>query len=81
MRKYELIAEYLIAQLYQAENDVQEYQRRLKFRKVEMYDCYELQLALYKLELLQEITKNITVFLRLGVKDYDEKVGNKNEFN
>lgn len=68
MRKYELIAQYLLAQLNVAEIEVQELQRRVRYRRIDINDCFELELALYKLELLQEVNKNIMVFLQMGVK-------------
>ena len=68
MRKYELIAQYFLAQLNAAEIEVQELQRRVRYRRIDINDCFELELALYKLELLQEVNKNIMVFLQMGVK-------------
>lgn len=66
MRKYELIAQYALAQLERAECDVEEIQRRLRFRNVTVNDSYELQYALVRLEMAHQFNKDICALLSTG---------------
>lgn len=66
MRKYELVAQYALTQLELAERDVEEIQRRLRFRKVDVNDSYELQYALVRLEMARQYNKDICSLLSVG---------------
>ena len=55
----ELISEYFITQLTERENEVNELQKNVRFRKVEVTDSYELQYALVRHETTKQISKDI----------------------
>lgn len=61
----ELIAEYFKTQLEQSEKEVKELQQRVRFREIYANDSYELQYALVKLEVIKQIFRDISVFLRI----------------
>ncbi len=66
MRKTELIAKYALAQLNRAELEVEELQRRMRFRRIDVNDTYELQYALVRLEMAQQFNKDICALLTFG---------------
>ena len=61
----EFIAEYFKTQLEQSEKEVKELQQRVRFREIYTNDSYELQYALVKLEVIKQIFRDISVFLRI----------------
>ena len=61
----ELIAEYFKTQLEQSEKEVKELHQRVRFREIYANDSYELQYALVKLEVIKQIFRDISVFLRI----------------
>lgn len=61
----ELIAEYFKTQLEQSEKEVKELQQRVRFREIYANDSYELQYSLVKLEVIKQIFRDISVFLRI----------------
>lgn len=65
MKQKELVAEYLLNQLTFYEDEVQTIQQRVRNRKIYVNDSYELQYALVRLELFQQVVKDISVFLRI----------------
>ena len=68
MKLYELISNYCYAQLCEAENIVSELQQRVRWRKVDTNDSVELMCALVRLETIQQITKDISVFIRMRTR-------------
>lgn len=68
MKLYELISEYCYAQLTNAENEVSELQRRVRFRRVDTNDSVELMCALVRLETLQQVFKDITTFISMRTR-------------
>ena len=70
MKLYELISNYCYAQLCDAENDVSELQRRLRFRRVDTNDSVEMMCALVRLETLQQVTKDISTFIRMRTRQF-----------
>ena len=61
----ELVAVYFKTQLEQSEKEVKELQQRVRFREIYANDSYELQYALVKLEVIKQIFRDISVFLRI----------------
>ncbi len=61
----ELVSEYFITQLTERENEVNELQQNVRFRKVYVTDSYELQYALVSLEITKQISKDISALMRL----------------
>lgn len=61
----ELISEYFISQLTYQEEEINDLQQRVRFRKIYVNDSYELQNALVRYETIKQIFKDISVFLRI----------------
>ena len=66
MTEKELIISYFNAQITELEETVSALQTRVRFRKVDVSDTYELQYALIRLEQMKQTCTDITAFLRLG---------------
>lgn len=65
MKQKELIAEYFISQLTQQEEQVRDLQQRVRYRRIDVNDSYELQYALVRYETTKQISRDISVFLRI----------------
>ena len=61
--KRSLYHHILTGQITQLEETVNELQTKVRFRKVDLSDTYELQYALVRLEQMKQVCKDITVFL------------------
>lgn len=62
----ELILSYFNAQITELEEIVSNLQTRVRFRKIDVSDTYELQYALIRLEQMKQICVDITTLLRFG---------------
>ena len=62
-REKVLISSYFNSQITQLEETVNQLQTKIRFRKVDLSDTYELQYALVRLEQMKQVCKDITVFL------------------
>lgn len=65
MKSKELIAMYFNTQLTQQEEQVRDLQQRVRHRKIDVNDSYELQYALVRYETIKQISRDISVFLRI----------------
>ena len=65
MKQKELIAEYFISQLTQQEEQVRDLQQRVRHRRIDVNDSDELQYALVRYETTKQISRDISVFLRI----------------
>ena len=65
MKQKQIVAEYLNNQLTYLEEEVNEIQQRVRTRKIKVEDSYELQYALVRLEFMKQVSKDISVFLRI----------------
>lgn len=61
----ELISEYFNAQLTYQEEEVNDLQQRIRYRKIYVNDSYELQNALVRYETTKQIFRDVSVFLRI----------------
>lgn len=61
----ELIARYFNSQITATEEEVRNLQQRVRFRRIDVNDSYELQNALVRYETMKQICKDISVFLRI----------------
>lgn len=61
----ELIAKYFNVQLTESEEQVRLLQQRVRFRRIDVNDSYELQNALVKYETIKQIRNDISVFLHI----------------
>ena len=69
----ELISRYFNSQLTATEEEVRVLQQRVRFRRIDVNDSYELQNALVRYETMKQICKDISVFLRIeNNKDGDK---------
>ena len=65
MKQKEIVAKYFLHQITHMEGEVAELQRRVRTRNVYVEDAYELQYALVRLELMKQVSKDVSVFLRI----------------
>lgn len=65
MKSKELIASYFNAQLTQQEEQVRDLQQRVRHRRIDVNDSYELQYALVRYETTKQISKDVSVFLKI----------------
>lgn len=65
----ELIAKYFNVQLTESEEQVRLLQQRVRFRRIDVNDSYELQNALVKYETIKQIRTEISVFLKIENND------------
>lgn len=61
----ELISRYFNSQLTATEEEVRVLQQRVRFRRIDVNDSYELQNALVRYETIKQVCKDISVFLRI----------------
>lgn len=66
---FEIISHYLYSQLCQSENTVQELQRRVRFRKIDVNDSIELTYALARHEAILQFTRDINYFLNFRFRN------------
>ena len=65
MKQKEIVAQYFNNQITAMEADVQNLQNRVRFRRIDVNDAYEIAYALAQLELMRQVSKDISVFLRI----------------
>lgn len=65
----ELISRYFNSQITATEEEVRNLQQRVRFRRIDVNDSYELQNALVRYETMKQICKDISVFLKIGDSD------------
>lgn len=61
----EVLMSYIQNNLERYENDVKTLKQRLRFREIDIDDCFELALAIERLAIFQEFTRNILVILHV----------------
>lgn len=68
MKKNEkdLLMQYIIVQDFRIEEEIQEIRQRIRFRKIMLEDCIELQLAMQRQEDFKEFSRNVCALLHLG---------------
>lgn len=69
MKSKELIAAYFNTQLTLQEECVRDLQQRVRHRKIDVNDSYELQYALVRYETTKQISRDVSVFLRINDND------------
>lgn len=62
----ELLIQYMIVQDFRIEEEIQELRQRVRFRKITLEDCIELQLAMQRQEDFKEFSQNVCALLHLG---------------
>lgn len=65
----ELIVRYFNSQITATEEEVRCLQQRVRFRRIDVNDSYELQNALVRYETIKQVCKDISVFLRIENND------------
>ncbi|MBD5144990.1 MAG: hypothetical protein HDT21_03625 [Ruminococcus sp.] len=65
LNEKELIARYFNSQITATEEEVRILQQRVRFRRIDVNDSYELQNALVRYETMKQVCKDISVFLQI----------------
>mgnify|MGYP004594174201 FL=1 len=68
----ELLWRYIINNLTALEQEVQQLQQNLRYRRIDTIDCHELALAIERLNTFRKVSNDILLLLRLD-KDTSEK--------
>lgn len=74
MREKEIILllQYIIHNRQALEQELQELQQNVRFRKVNVNDCLELALCRERLTMFNQVTRDIVALLKLGTyKDFE----------
>lgn len=66
LKEKELIYRYFNSQLTLAEEELREIQQRVRFRRIDVTDSYELQNAAVKYETMKQISSDILLLLNMG---------------
>lgn len=65
MKQKEIVAEYFNTQITAMEYEVQQLQNRVRFRRIDVNDNVEMMCALVRLELMKQVCRDVSVFLRI----------------
>ena len=65
LNKYDLLLEYFYKERTRLENDVQQLQDNIRYRRVSTIDCLELIIAQERLAAFIDFSDNVRVLLRL----------------
>lgn len=65
MRQKEIVAQYFNTQITAMEYEVQQLQNRVRFRRIDVNDNVEMMCALVRLELMKQVCRDVSVFLRI----------------
>lgn len=71
-KEIELLWRYIINNLTALEQEVQQLQQNLRYRRIDTVDCHELALAIERLNTFRKVSNDILLLLRLD-KDTSEK--------
>lgn len=64
-KEVELLWRYILNNLTAMEQEVQQLQQNLRYRKIDTVDCHELSLAIERLNTFQKVSNDILLLLRL----------------
>ena len=65
MRQKEIVAQYFNTQITAMEYEVQQLQNHVRFRRIDVNDNVEMMCALVRLELMKQVCRDVSVFLRI----------------
>lgn len=65
MRREQIVAAYFNAQITALEEEVRFLQSRVRYRRIDVNDTYEMQNALIRLEQMKQTCRDISVFLKI----------------
>lgn len=69
-----LIFSYRLSMQYQLENELKELRQNVRFRNIDVNDCLELCLAIERLNMFNQVIKDITMLLGLYKSRKDNEV-------
>lgn len=72
-KEVELLWRYILNNLTAMEQEVQQLQQNLRYRKIDTVDCHELALAIERLNTFQKVSNDILLLLRMD-KSTSEKL-------
>lgn len=64
-KEVELLWRYIINNLTALEQEVQQLQQNLRYRRIDTIDCHELALAIERLNMFQKVSNDILLLLRM----------------
>ena len=65
MKQKETVAKYFLSQITAMEYEVQGLQAKVRTRRIDVNDSFEMAIALVRLELMKQVCRDISVFLRI----------------
>lgn len=71
-KEVELLWRYILNNITAMEQEVQQLQQNLRYRRIDTIDCHELALAIERLNTFQKVSNDILLLLRLD-KDTSDK--------
>lgn len=78
-KEIELLWRYIINNLTALEQEVQQLQQNLRYRRIDTIDCHELALAIERLNTFQKVSNDILLLLRMD-KCTSEKLDKLEDF-
>lgn len=72
-KEVDLLWRYILNNLTAMEQEVQQLQQNLRYRKIDTVDCHELSLAIERLNTFQKVSNDILLLLRMD-KSTSEKL-------
>lgn len=72
-KEVELLWRYILNNLTAMEQEVQQLQQNLRYRRIDTIDCHELSLAIERLNTFQKVSNDILSLLRMD-KSTSEKL-------
>lgn len=78
-KEVELLWRYFINNLTALEQEVQQLQQNVRYRRIDTIDCHELALAIERLNTFRKVSNDILLLLRLD-KDTSEKFDEFEDF-
>lgn len=72
-KEVELLWRYILNNLTAMEQEVQQLQQNLRYRRIDTIDCHELALAIERLNTFQKVSNDILSLLRMD-KSISEKL-------
>lgn len=78
-KEVELLWRYILNNLTALEQEVQQLQQNLRYRRIDTIDCHELALAIERLNTFQKVSNDILLLLRMD-KCTSEKLDKLEDF-
>ena len=82
-KELELLWRYIINNQTALEQEVQQLQQNIRYRRIDTIDCHELSLAIERLNTFKQVTSDILILIRMdkNARDKLEKIENEENDN